>query len=273
MDRDTFVRIVQSFADKPCDVDDSRGILTAVLHGEIMEVSFQVRGGDLVCKENDVEWTPGRWISRRLGRFETLAQRILDHLPADPGLISVEANFTDTLERNPSETLEVTADALATLGTTIEEKPAGLTHVVYLTADAGEGKTCLIEALARKQAERYLAKEDVRLVLPISLGGQALICLDDIIVGSLTNRLRFPYYYIESVLELAKLDLLVIALDGFEEMFIETQAGGVSSLGTLVGHLASSVLPLHEHGCAGPTARLPTRDTCVVFRDSVAPLE
>lgn len=40
MDQKTFVRIVQSFADKPCDVDYSSGILTAEIHGEMLQVSF-----------------------------------------------------------------------------------------------------------------------------------------------------------------------------------------------------------------------------------------
>ncbi len=240
MDRNTFVHIVQCFADQPCDVDDVKGELTAVIRGEICSITFLNRSGDLVCRDNGVESTPGQWIARRLARLDTLAQRILEYIPADERLIPVEADFTDTIERNPTDTPQRVTNALDTLRTVLEDKQAGVTHVVYLTADAGEGKTSLLESLARSQAQRILAREPARLILPISLGGQALIRLDDIIVGTLTNRLRFPFYYIESVLELVKLDLIVLALDGFEEMFVETQAGGVSSLGTLVGQLASS---------------------------------
>ena len=240
MDRDTFVRIVQSFADQQCDVDDTKGELTAVIRGDICSVTFLNRGGDLVCRENGVECSPGQWITRRLARLDTLAQRILEYIQPDERLIPVEADFTDTIERNPLDKAATVPDALETLSTAIEDKAAGMTHVIYLTADAGEGKTSLLEALARKQAKRLLEKQSVRLLLPISLGGQALIRLDDILIGTLTNRLRFPFYYIESVLELVKLDLIVLGLDGFEEMFIETQAGGVSSLGTLVGQLGSA---------------------------------
>lgn len=240
MDRNTFVRVVQSFADQPCDVDDAKGELTAVIRGEVYTVTYLNRGGDPICRENGVECTPGQWITRRLAQLDTLAQRIIDYIKPDKRLIPVEADFTDTIERNPTDQPVTVPDALETMRAAIEDKVAGLTHVIYLTADAGEGKTSLIEALARKQAELYLAKQPVRLLLPISLGGQALIRMDDIIVGTLSNRLRFPYYYIQSVLELVKLDLIVLALDGFEEMFLETQSGGVSSLGTLVGELGSS---------------------------------
>jgi len=240
MDRNTFVRIVQSFADQKCDIDDAKGELTAIIRGDIYSVTCFNRGGDLFCREDGVEYTPGQWITRRLAKLDLLAQRILEYLPEDPRLIPVEADYTDTIEHDPTEVAKHVPDALATLQSAVEDKVGGMTHVVYLTADAGEGKTSLIEALARKQAQRLLDKEPARLLLPISLGGQALIRLDDIIVGTLTNRLRFPFYYIESVLELVKLDLIVLALDGFEEMFVETQAGGVSSLGTLVSQLASS---------------------------------
>ncbi len=237
MDQKTFIRIVQSFASKPCDVDYSSGILTAEIRGEMLEVSFSMRNGDLLCSENNCQSTPGQWIAKRLARLDSLAQCIIDNVPFDNRLIPIEATFTDTIEKNPEEHEERVSDALATIQTAIQEKHSGVTHVVYLTSDAGEGKTSLIEALARSQAERYKRRESDRLVLPISLGGQALIRLDDIIIGVLTNRLRFPYYYIESVIELARLDMIVLALDGFEEMFVETQTGGASSLGTLVSKL------------------------------------
>ena len=64
--------------------------------------------------------------------------------------------------------------------------------------------------------------------------------LDDLVIGSVVNRLRFPYYYYDSIIELMKIGSLVLALDGFEEMFVETQTGdAVSSLGRLVSKLES----------------------------------
>jgi hypothetical protein len=49
------------------------------------------------------------------------------------------------------------------------------------------------------------------------------------------NQLRFPHMYFDSFVELARLGLLVPALDGFEEVFVETSEGeAVSSLGTLI---------------------------------------
>jgi len=62
-----------------------------------------------------------------------------------------------------------------------------------------------------------------------------------VIVAALVNRLRFPFLYYESFIELVRLGVLVPALDGFEEMFIENVAGdAVSALGNLMRELRSS---------------------------------
>ena len=64
---------------------------------------------------------------------------------------------------------------------------------------------------------------------------------DDVIIGALVNRLRFPMLYYEAFIELVKMGAVVPALDGFEEMFVEGSAGdAISALGNLVNTLQSS---------------------------------
>jgi hypothetical protein len=240
MDTSEFASAVEAFADKPLDVDYDRGTLVAEVHDEIFELSLHERYGSLFCVEDGVEFSAGKWLIERLGRFELLAQRILDHIPEDPLFVRVEADMVDVLEEDPDADSAHTNDALNSLRELVGSELAGITKVAYLTSEAGEGKTSLIEQLARLQAQRYLDGEDGWLLLPIQLGGRPFIRLDDIIVGTLSNRLRFLYYYRESVVELVKLNALVLALDGFEEMFVQTNTGeAVSSLGNLVSDLDS----------------------------------
>ena len=232
---------VQAFADKPGNVSYDRGRLIAEIYSEIFEVEIHERKGNIWCVENEKEQPAWQWLTRRLGRFGQLARRILDYIPDDPLFISVEADVVDVLDEDPDEESKHSVNALESVQELMDDNLAGMTKVVYLTSDAGEGKTSLIDRLSRIQAEQYLKGEASWLLLPVKLGGRPFIRLDDVIVGTLSNRLRFPYYYYDSVLELVKRNAIVLALDGFEEMFIETRTGdAVSSLGNLVNQLDSS---------------------------------
>ncbi len=64
---------------------------------------------------------------------------------------------------------------------------------------------------------------------------------DDIIVGTLMNRLRFNVLFYDSFVELVRLGAIVPALDGFEEMFVEGSSGdAISALGNLMQAMQSS---------------------------------
>ena len=131
-------------------------------------------------------------------------------------------------------------DAVATLIDTLSRKPGGASTVLYLTSDAGEGKTTVVNHVAREQAKRFKAGKSGWLLVPIALGGRPFLRFDDVVVGELVNRLRFQHLYYDAFLELTKLGVLVPAFDGFEEMFVESSSGeAVSALGNLVQHLQS----------------------------------
>ncbi len=159
----------------------------------------------------------------------------VDHFVPPSGLLLDDPDFTATPDSISA------GDAAAALGSTLGRRPAGTTSVLYLTSDAGEGKTTLINHVARHQAELYKAKQTDWLMVPISLGGRTFLRFDDVVVGALVNRLRFQLFYFEAFLELVKLGVLVPAFDGFEEMIIESSPGeAISALGNLVRSLSSS---------------------------------
>ena len=115
------------------------------------------------------------------------------------------------------------------------------TSVLYLTSDAGEGKTTLINHVARLQAERCRSRSGNWLLVPIALGGKTFLRFDDVVIGTLSNRFRFNRYYFDGFLELVKLGAVVPAFDGFEEMFVEGHSGeAVSALGSLIDSLDSA---------------------------------
>jgi hypothetical protein len=244
MDYTTFRRVLTSFADSPIDVSlSSDKKMLVQVRDEVIEVEFR-RAPDsdgIVCIEGGSPIPASRWIAERLGRLPTLARRILEYIPEDNARIAVGASTLDTLEASPEDKSETTNDALTSLCQLLDSSQERFsTTIIYLTSEAGEGKTNLIDALAREQAKRYIEKQSSWILLPVALGGRPFIRLDDVVVGALSNRFRFPFYYYESVIELVRMGKLVLALDGFEEMFVETSAGdAISSVGNLVSSMQS----------------------------------
>ena len=180
------------------------------------------------------------WIAKRLARLPLLASRLTASVLPAEHFVSPSASLLPTLERRPQENVIATDDALnETLGTLRERSPLE-TLVLYITSDAGEGKTSLINQMAIEQARLYEMNKVDWLLVPIPLGGRHFLRFDDITIGALQNRYRFPYLYYSSFLALVKMGLIVPAFDGFEEMFVEGSSGeALSAMGILVGSLQS----------------------------------
>ena len=122
----------------------------------------------------------------------------------------------------------------------LDEKSPLETTILYITSDAGEGKTYLINQMAKDQAQRFTEGKSDWLLVPIPLGGKHFLRFDDITVGALQNRYRFPFLYYDSFLALVRMGVIVPAFDGFEEMFVEGSSGeALSAMGILVSALDS----------------------------------
>lgn len=236
-----FRRILTTFADSPESYDITKGNLLVQILDEVVEAKVSQRDGDIFVKENDVELSASRWLVNRGARLPLLADRVLSYVDVLQDFVVPEGLLTEQLElANDSDTSEV-SDVASEMIDVLGRRPAGTSSVLYLTSDAGEGKTTLINHVARQQAIAYKAKETDWLLVPITLGGRPFLRFDDIIVGSLANRLRFQFFYYDSFLELVRLGVLVPAFDGFEEMFIESSTGeALSALGGLLESLQSS---------------------------------
>ena len=241
MTLDEFEEILITFADRPTDLNRDRNQLIVEIRDEIIEADLSFDEGDLYVTENDVRMKAERWIVQRVARLPLLADRILTHISPEPHFIEPAGKLRDRINRAPEDddtTVEDVADRVLGL---LDERPAGTATGLYLTSDAGEGKTTLIRHLARIQAEKYKGKETYWLLVPVSLGGRTLLRFDDVIIGTLTNTLRFPFLYYEAFVKLVKMGFVVPALDGFEEMFVESPAGdALSALGSLMKMLDSS---------------------------------
>ena len=241
MQYEDFIRIVTCFADHGDDVYARHGELVVKIREETISAKLQQRAEGLIVEEDGQRLRAESWIVNRVARVPLLADRISSYVSPPPYFVTPSGRLLDQPDRVPSNEDAYQKNVVQTLWEMLGHSSAGMTSVVYLTSDAGEGKTSLIDFLAVQQAKAYRAKRTDWLLIPIHLGGRTFLRFDDVIVSALVNRLRFQLLYYDAFLELVRLGVLVPAFDGFEEMIVESSSGeAISALGNLVARLRSA---------------------------------
>ena len=234
-------RIVTCFADHADDVDTGHGELLVQIRDETIHAKLLDRTDGLIVEEHGERMPAASWIVNRVARIPLLADRIRSYVVPPLHFVRPSGRYLDQPDQEPLDEDSHRRDVVDALTETLDRRLAGTTSVVYLTSDAGEGKTSLIDFLAVKQAEAYKAKTSDWLLVPIPLGGRTFLRFDDVVVSALVNRLRFQLLYYDAFLELVRLGVIVPAFDGFEEMIVEASSGeAISALGSLVGNLRSA---------------------------------
>ena len=241
MEINSFRRIITTFADSPADVDIKRGTFTLQVNDELIQGNLISENGSITVEENGAKLSAVKWILRRLGRLDLLADRLISHIEKENSLIVPSGEVLDANEDNlPDEPTKI-PNILEAASGILSREIAGSSTILYLTSHAGEGKTTLINELAIRQANLYRKKEANWLLLPIALGGRPFLRFDEVSIGTLVNKFRFQNLYYQSLVELIRLNAIVPAFDGFEEMFVENAAGDVvSALGNLIQMMNSS---------------------------------
>lgn len=251
MDINTFRRVLTAFADEPSDVDIRLGKVVAQIRDELIDVTISLDGGDdqqLRVTENEQKYAARTWLINRVARLPQLADRILastsippEQASRSPFVIPSGYLTPDLSESNAESGDLAITNAVETLLEKVSNPLPGATSVTYLTSDAGEGKTTVINRAARLQAERYKQKTASALIIPVPLSGRAFLTFDDAVIAALVNRFRFNYLYYDAFLQLVRMGVVVPAFDGYEEMLVEGSKGeAISALGNLVQTLESS---------------------------------
>jgi hypothetical protein len=240
MDSNAFFDSVRLFADTDLKVERDKSTFLFSCRGQDILGKLVRRAGALFVEEGGAEYPAVLWISRRLGAMDRLAERLRSTLQAsrEKSFVSPAGQLLDALSASPKDEDIVIEDVLTQADDVLARRPAGTCEVLYLTSDAGEGKTTIIEELAIRRSEAFLKRESEWIVLPISLAGRPFLRFDDVIVATLANRFRFLDLFYQSLLFLVKYGFVVLAFDGFEEMFVETSSGeAISALGNLMSDL------------------------------------
>ncbi|MEW8288368.1 MAG: hypothetical protein AB2697_20505 [Candidatus Thiodiazotropha endolucinida] len=235
-----FKETVTTFADPGTELVFERNQIIVQVNGDLIEATISAKEGDVYVDEGEGRFPANKWILTRLANLPLLASRLLSRVEVTEHFVSPAASLLPTLEKSAEDELGQTGCAVELSQQALGYRSPLETMVLYVTSDAGEGKTSLINELARKQAQLYIRNETDWLLVPIPLGGRHFLRFDDITIGALQNRYRFPFLYYNSFLALVKMGVIVPAFDGFEEMFVESSSGeALSAMGILVGSLQS----------------------------------
>jgi hypothetical protein len=251
MDITTFRRVLTAFADEPSDVDIRAGKVVAQVRDDVIDATISYADGDdqqLRVEENGQAYSARAWLINRVAKIPQLADRIIATTSSTPGaadkfpFVVPSALLTPDLAESRESTAELEIpDAVDALLKRASHPLPGATSVLYLTSDAGEGKTTLIGRAARLQAERFKEKKTSSLIVPVPLSGRAFLTFDDAVIAALVNKLRFNYLYFDAFVQLVRMGVVIPAFDGYEEMLVEGSRGeAVSALGNLVQQLDSS---------------------------------
>lgn len=234
MDLERLKDILAAFADDPASLIMEKGRLVVQIQDELISATTTNRDGQLYVTEDNQTFPVARWVASRIAQLDLVADRISNLFPANKRLVMPGGVLLDQIEESPDEKGRPVENALQSMAEFLGRRPGGVCSVLYLTSHAGEGKTTLIGQLAHRQAVAYRERKTDWLLLPFSLGGNPFLRLDNVIAAGLLNQLRIRRFYIDGFLHLVRLGYIVPALDGFEEVFVETSGDAVSSLGNLI---------------------------------------
>lgn len=171
-----------------------------------------------------------QFLVRNLGRLDVFASRILQRKGQVPSFVEGPA-----VVHRPSVAAEPTDSALAALESQCVTGSPFATGICFITADAGMGKTALLQQMQARRAQQFLQGRSGFVFWHLDLQGRQLLRLSEALMGDLGD-LRMYGLWMPGLIRLMKHRALVLAIDGFDELSAEQ--GSNTSLGALAGLVA-----------------------------------
>lgn len=215
-----------AFADDDEEVlVESDGSFALVRGGDVIGGRFVFDADNNVAVEvNDQRVPYRRFLTHNVARLDVLAERLLLKRHNEP-------QFVDGPSRLYATGVEPRdATGLASLRGQCTDPSPFATRIVFVTADAGHGKTVLLKQLQHEQAVAFREGRSDFLVWHVDLQGRQLLRLSEALMGDLAD-LRVPGLWMPAVLRLMRQRAIVLAIDGFDELAAEQ--GSADALGAL----------------------------------------
>ena len=243
--RDRIKSDLASFSDPgaPVELTDPGRRFSAIwtMRGVTRDALFSISGADGVAVQTDRRKMPySRFVAGAgMADLRHVAQMILK---ASERRVFVETNAlrSDAASAAPRPAVELLTEL-------VNEEDADATRVSMITGGAGAGKTCVLQELVRRQAERYMRGETDRLLFYVNAQGRALARLNEALATELQDlRVGLTYH---SVSVLTRLGILAPVIDGFDELL------GVSGYDDAFSSLAGFLDQLDGEGQILASAR------------------
>lgn len=235
MDLNEIYADVAAFADNEDDVIIEKGVLVFQRNRQTYECALEETASGVEVLFNGSRLPYRKFLAEELGRLTILAEAIRQKRKDVSPYIDTQAQRTDSLDRTSQ-----TESALELLWQECQSRPFGETKLVFLTADAGHGKTALLRRMTQRFAAEYLAHRCDQLLLHIDTQGRSFIRLEEAVAGDL-GQLRIGGLFYSGVIRLIRRGLLTIAIDGFDELLAEIGFGeAYSGLGAFLKQLGGS---------------------------------
>jgi hypothetical protein len=217
---------ISAFADDEHDVIvESSGATLFVRGGKTIQCRFfQGEDGTWRVEVEDTIVSYRKFLAHHLAQLEILAQRLVAKRPAPTIFINCDARLESVSGDRR------TADALELLNLECSNTPPFASRIVFITADAGHGKTWLLREYQAKQSQRFLDGQSPFVFWHVDLQGRQLLRLSEAVMGDLGD-LRVSGVWMASVVRLLRHKLIVLAIDGFDELAAEQ--GDKDALGAL----------------------------------------
>lgn len=219
-------RDLASFADDENEmVCDDRGNVIFERHGKLLSIQIKEdEDGRKFVNYNGIEIPYRLFLAKELSHLDILASKILQRKYQE------ELSYVDSNVILMSIDQQRQGKAMSLLYE--ESKNTALigTKISFVTADAGHGKSMLLRHFQYSQAQKYLDNNTNFLFWHIDLHGRDLVRLNEAIMYEL-GELRMPGLYFSSILTLMRHHLIVLGIDGFDELAAEK--GGETALNSL----------------------------------------
>jgi hypothetical protein len=216
---------IAAFADDDEDVViDPSGACLFVRGGRQTQLHFSQIDDKLLVEVDGKTIPYARFLTHHLAQLDILAERIL----AKRESVEPYIDSSVLVKSSVSEDRECTA--LEALEKQTRTSPAFLSRVVFITADAGQGKTASLKEYQQLQAKRFIEGKASSLFWHVDLQGRQLLRLSEALMGDLGD-LRVSGLWMPAIIRLLRRGSLVLAIDGFDELAAEQ--GGTDALGAL----------------------------------------
>lgn len=221
-----YLNEILTFADDTNDVvKDSQGNIIFNRLNQLMSIKLKKSDKGILVEYNNALLPYRTFMAKYLANMDIMARHIIDKDPQIDEMYYVDGQASLTTDEKRIE-----KTALKLLDFECNRDVFIGSKICFVTANAGHGKTLLLRQYQRNQAKKYIKGESDYLFLHIDLHGHDLRKLDAVIMYELAGVLRMPGLYTNSIITLMRNGLLILGVDGFDELAVET--GGEKAIGS-----------------------------------------